>query len=279
MPKSIVPLRYPGGKSKVIKNVLSPLFPEFNGHFYDPFIGGGSIVTWIAQMYPEKVIHANDLNPALYNFWQVLKDDVETLVDKLLIIRYENDPLDVDAGRALLKKHKEQLYSNNTDLNRAVSYYVLNKISFSGMTEHGSISKDAYAKTFNPLNIKKLYGVSELLGNVVFYNTSYETLINGCSPNSFVFLDPPYDLGDKKNNLYGKNGDMHSGFDHIKFTEVIKNLTCKWMITYNDNEKIRERFKDYTIMEHEYTYFIAFAEDDLGNKITRKKNELIIINY
>ena len=279
MPKSIVPLRYPGGKSKVVKNVLSPKFPEFDGDFLDPFIGGGSIVTWIAQMYPEKVIHANDLNPVLYNFWKVLQDDVETLIDKLLIIRYENDPLDVDAGRSLLKKHQEQLYSDSSNLNRAVSYYVLNKISFSGMTEHGSISKDAYAKTFNPLNIRKLYGVSELLGNVAFYNTSYETLINGCSPRSFVFLDPPYDLGGKKNNLYGKKGDMHFKFDHIKFEEVIKNLTCKWMITYNDSEEIRERFKDYTIMDHEYTYFIAFAEDDLGNKIARKKNELIIINY
>jgi DNA adenine methylase len=97
--------------------------------------------------------------------------------------------------------------------------------------------------------------------------------------NDFIVLDPPYDLGEKNNTLYGKMGEMHQGFDHDRFADNVKALKGKWMITYNDSEEIRERFKDFKIIDQEYRYFMTFKQDDVGNKTTRIKNELIIINY
>jgi DNA adenine methylase len=280
MTKAITPIRYPGGKSKMVKKILSPLFPEYSGDFYDPFLGGGSIPLWIAQDFPDKKIRVNDLNPALYTFWTVLKDQSFEMIEELINIRQANDPKNVGIGRELLKEHQEKLYEETiSDFSRACSYYVLNKISFSGLTEHGSISASAYEKTFNPLNIRKLAFIAGNMKNFEIDNMDYETHINGCSANDFVFLDPPYDLGEKKSTLYGKKGEMHSGFDHERFAEVVYKLPAKFMITYNDTEEIRERFKDYKIMDQEYTYFMAFKQDEAGNKTTRKKNELIIVNY
>ena len=277
--KSFVPISYPGGKTRVVKKILSPLFPSFEGDFYDPFVGGGSIALWVAQLYPDKNIHINDLNDKLYIFWKQLKENHEQLIEKLLEVREEHDPEKAELGRELLKKENDILYDEkSTEFEMAVAYFVLNKISFSGLTEHGSLSKDNYWKKFNPLNVNKLRDLNKIMKNFIIDNIDYETFINGHSPDSFIFLDPPYRLK-TRNTLYGKNGEMHEGFDHDRFAEVVKKIKGKFMITYNDCEENRENFKDYKILDQEYRYYMVFKEDEVGNKVTRKKNELIIINY
>ena len=279
MLKSITPISYPGGKSKVVKKILSPLFPEFSGDFYDPFLGGGSIPLFISQMYPEKKTFVNDLNEVLINFWKILHKYPHELVQKLIYIRESSDPNNLETGKQLLKDQENYLYNSTDNLVRACAYFVLNKIAFSGLTEHGSLSKDNYKKKFNAGNVQKLAIINNFMNNWEISNNDYDTFINGAVLNDFIFLDPPYDLGKENSTLYGKMGEMHKGFDHERFAKVIKGLKSNWMITYNDTEEIRERFKDYKIIDQEYRYFMTFKTDELGNKNTRMKNELIIINY
>ena len=78
--------------------------------------------------------------------------------------------------------------------------------------------------------------------------------------------------------LYGPDGKIHAGFDHRQFFEAVDALPCKWQITYNDNETLRDWFKDYYIMDEEYNYCMSFQSTDEGKK-QRTKNELIITNY
>jgi len=42
-PKIIVPLQYPGGKTKAINKVLKDIIPDDYEEFREPFIGGGSV--------------------------------------------------------------------------------------------------------------------------------------------------------------------------------------------------------------------------------------------
>lgn len=276
-PKALTPLRTPGGKSKVIKKTLSPLFPETFKEFYEPFIGGGSVSLWVSQMYPDMKIHINDLNSKLYIFWKVLKNNSENLIKGLHDIRKQYNPKDANAGKRLLQDMQNILYTYNDDYSIALAYYTLNKISFSGLTEHGSLSKLAYEKTFNDGNIDRLIEISSLMKNFVIYNKDFEDIVKLPTNDDFTFLDPPYQI--ESSNLYGKKGELHSGFDHEKFLSSVKALKGKWMITYNDNSWLREVYKDYKIIDSEYRYCMSFDTDDNGNKTTRMKNELIIMNY
>lgn len=276
--KALTPLRYPGGKSKVVKKTLSPLFPEFEGAFFEPFIGGGSVALWVAQMYPEKRIYINDLNPVLTNFWKVLRDQPDDLVRKLHNVRDSFDPHNVDEGKQLLEEMQEKLYNESEpDILKAVAYYTLNKISFSGLTEHGSLSKLAYEKTFNHQNIDRLTEITSHMKNFDISTMDFTRFMSRVQASDFTFLDPPYQI--ESSNLYGKKGEMHEGFNHEQFLESVKTLKGKWMITYNDNEWLRESYDDYKIIDSEYRYSMAFDTDDDGNKTTRMKNELIILNY
>jgi DNA adenine methylase len=277
MAKAMTPLRYPGGKSKVIKNVLSPLFPQDFKEFYEPFIGGGSVALWIAQENQNMKIHINDLNDKLITFWRNLQTEPEELVRILHETRDLFEPTDVDEGKRLLSEKQNDLYNSEWGMDKAVAFYVLNKISFSGLTEHGSISKAAYEKTFNHTNIDRLVEISENMKNFHISNSHFNTFMLSPTEDDFTFLDPPYQI--ESSNLYGKKGEMHSGFDHKEFLESVKAMKGRWMITYNDNEWLREQYKDYNIIDQEYRYCMSFGKDEVGNKKTRMKNELIITNY
>ena len=276
--KALTPIRYPGGKSKVVKKMLAPRFPENFDEFYEPFIGGGSVALFIAQMYPEKKIHINDLNTKLYEFWLFLQNSPDALVESLHNIRDSFDPNEPEKGKELLERMTEALYEGDGNLLKvAASYYVLNKISFSGMTEHASLSKEAYRKTFNHKNIDRLTEIASHMSNFEITNQHFKDVMNNPQENDFTFLDPPYMI--ESSNLYGKNGEMHKDFEHDVFFDSVKNLNGKFMITYNDNEWIRESYKDYNIETIEYKYYMAFETDENGEKKTRNKNELVITNY
>ncbi len=276
--KALTPLRYVGGKSKVVRRTLSPLFPNKFDDFHEPFIGGGSVSLHIAQVYPDKKIVINDLNDKLFTFWKVLKNDSTNLISNLHLIRDKYDPKNIEQGKILLDIMQMQLYNEqSTDLLKAMAYYTLNKISFSGLTEHGSISKLAYEKTFNHDNIDKLIEISSHMSNFDIHNSHFKYVMRFPMVDDFTFLDPPYQI--ENSTLYGKKGEMHSGFDHNEFLESVKELKGKWMITYNDNPWIRESYKDYKIVDAEYRYSMSFNTDESGNKTTRMKNELIIMNY
>lgn len=275
-PKIRTALRMPGGKSKVIKKYIDPFIPEFEGSYYEPFLGGGSVALWMAQKFSKKTIFVNDLNYNLYCFWKILQAKPNELIQELHFIRNSHNPNDFYVGKALLSKMKDKMEYESDAFEIAVAFYVLNKISFSGLTENCSITQHNYKYIFNNTNIDKLNEVSFLMKNMYLSNLDYKEFLSDSSKEDFIFLDPPYEIDEK---LYGKDGEFQTGFDHNEFANFIKSLKSKWMITYNDSDIIRERFKDYNIYDREYKYCMAFEIDENGNKNTRKRNELIITNY
>ena len=94
------------------------------------------------------------------------------------------------------------------------------------------------------------------------------------SDNTFVFLDPPYDI---KDFLYGKDREMHKSFDHDKFANDVYECPHKFMITYNDNERLRKLYKDYYIEEWKLRYSMVHRGDK--NTQDNVKTELLVTNY
>jgi DNA adenine methylase len=60
------PLRYPGGKSKAIEQIL-PLIPHFE-EFREPFVGGSSVFLTLKQLFSDRKYWINNLYLELYKF-------------------------------------------------------------------------------------------------------------------------------------------------------------------------------------------------------------------
>jgi len=267
------PLRYPGGKSRACTKI-GQFLPNMYSYkeFREPFLGGGSVAIYLTKMYPSLSIWVNDLYEPLVNFWKEIQHSGEELYTTLSDLKLKHP--NPDSAKELFLESKEIINSQDkSKLERAVAFYVVNKCSFSGLTESSSFSAQASDSNFSMRGIEKLTGYQEIIQDWKITNLSYEDLLTDWK-NTFIYLDPPYDI---KDNLYGKKGDMHKKFDHDKFAKDCDDHTADMMISYNSSQLIKNRFKNWNAVEFDLTYTMRSVGDYMSDQQTRK--ELLLLNY
>ena len=263
------PLRYPGGKSRACTK-MDPYFPDLRNYveFREPFLGGGSVAIHVSKKYPHLKIWVNDLYEPLVNFWQVLQMFGVELKDELLKYKLShNDPI---KARELFNNSKDIINkTGSSSIDRAVAFYIVNKCSFSGLTESSSFSPQASHSNFSVRGIEKLPGYSEIISHWNINNYSYEYLMtNQVHNDMFMYLDPPYDI---KDNIYGKKGSMHKGFDHDRFAEDCNKYHIDMMVSYNSDQLVKDRFKNWNAAEFDLTYTMRSVGEYMREQNGRKE--------
>ncbi len=263
-------LRYPGGKSKVIEDIAT-YFPKHFNEFREPFVGGGSAFILIRQLFPHVKCWINDLNENVYSFWMAVRDNPEKLIREILIMKRDTRLM---GGKILYGALKEALKNDLSLVDRAAIFYILNRITFSGLGESGRYSEDSYNHKFNMYSIARIMPLHAILSDVLISNFDYSYVINNNDMNTFIYLDPPY-LGAQKEGLYGNNGDLHKNFNHKKLAEALKNNPCRWLLSYDNNEEIAQLYSFATCIQYSAQYSI----NNNLNAIALQKPELLIKNY
>lgn len=255
------PLRYPGGKSRIAKYLVEQ-FPDFD-EYREPFVGGGSVFIETKERFPNKTFWINDAYFGLFKFWEQSKIDVKSL---------QNQIIDLKNQFADGKKLYKHLKSNHFEL--ASTFFIFNRITFSGTTLSGGYSESAFRGRFTMSSIERLKPLQKLLKNVEITNLDYADLINANGENVFLYLDPPY-FSAQKSLLYGKKGNLHKNFDYERFAEAVKLCKHNWLITLDDCEYIRELFNFAEIQSLQFSYGMR----NVKGKSNQTGNELIIKNY
>jgi DNA adenine methylase len=258
------PLRYPGGKARALKKIL-PLIPEGFSEYREPFLGGASVFLSFKQQNPMVKCRINDLNQDVYSFWATLQKDANSLITTITQIK--NSCKD---GRTLYSK----LARSNASgvFGRALRFYILNRITYSGTSDSGGYSAESFEKRFTLSKIKDLQPLANLLKNVTITNESYENILFEEGRNVFIFLDPPYWKA-RNFPLYGKKGNLNKFFDHKDFAEKIKKCKHTWLITCDDSELIHDLFSFAHIYPWEMKYNGMHKKEAIEGK------ELFITNY
>lgn len=99
------PLRYPGGKSYRVKQLMEYM-PEFT-EYREPFVGGGSVFFYLKQRYPDRDYWINDSFYPLSNFYLQLQRSASFIAKDLSLF---------EESESLLKKSKmanKRLYEHN----------------------------------------------------------------------------------------------------------------------------------------------------------------------
>lgn len=257
------PLRYPGGKTRALKTII-PLVPEFD-EYREPFVGGGSVFFSIKQTFPGKTYWINDLNYDLFSFWNIAQKDLIALVKEVKEVK-ENS----DNGRELYDSLNKQVDEYN-QFGRAVRFFILNRITFSGTVDAGGYTERSYKKRFTNSSIDRLSKIQSIINGMKITNKDYSVLVNKPGKNVFIFLDPPYFSTPYR--IYKRGHNLE--FDHRKFSEIMKKCEHKWLITYDNIESVKEMFDFAFVQEWSQKY-------GMGNNIEKsssKNNELLISNY
>ena len=265
------PLRYPGGKSRAVPKLCQWL-PENITEYREPFLGGGSMAIEMTKRYPDLPIWVNDLYKPLYNFWLVLRDDGDYLYDQLIQLKQRHP--DQGSARQLFLDAKEKV--NELDIgykDKAVAFYIIIKCSFSGLSESSSFSKQASDSNFSIRGIENLKYYSKLIKNWKITSLDYSELQSDES-DVFIYADPPYNV---KDNLYGYKGEMHKGFDHALFADIMDAHLCNVMISYNNHPDIIHRFEEWYQYDFAHTYTMRSTGTYMIDQT--KRRELICLNY
>lgn len=242
--KSFIP--WVGGKSLLAKKITA-LFPDDISRYIEVFGGGGSVL-----FYKEK--HAdlevyNDFNSCLVNLFRCAKYHRAELQRE--ISGYFN-------SREIFENIKERLKMRGfTDIQRAAMFYVTTKLSYSADIKHYSCSK----KNLSP---EYLADIENRLKQVVIENKDFENLIKVYDrPKALFYCDPPYH---KTENYYDV---VFSEDDHERLKAVLSAINGRFILSYNDDEYIRELYRDFEIIPVE-------RQNNLSNGVYK---ELIIKNF
>ena len=197
------------------------------------FHGAGSMALSVMWRNKNARFWINDANRGTYCFWINLHK-CPSKMQKWVSKKKAEHPTKQDT-RNLYDWCRANIEAAD-DFEAGCMWFILNRISFNG---HGVFTD---ASHFTAESVAKLKTCGDLLRSVDLSITNYDysALLSSSSKNTFIFLDPPYDLGSKY--CYG---DLHRDFDHDVFSLVVKESRHKWMVTYNDIPEIRQRFHGF----------------------------------
>lgn len=242
--KSFIP--WIGGKSLLAKKITE-LFPNDIDRYIEAFGGGGSVLFSKEHHAPLEIY--NDANSNLVNLFRCIKYHRSELQRE--INGYIN-------AREVFSDIKERLNMDSfTDIQRAAMFYVMIKISY------GAVGR-TYGCNKKNLSADYLEKIEERLKNVVVEHKDFENLIQVYDrQNALVYCDPPYHKTEKYYDA------QFSEKDHVRLHDCLSKICGKFVLSYNDDEYIREMYKDFNITPVE-------RSNNISSGIYK---ELIICNY
>lgn len=244
------PLRYPGGKSRAIPQIINDYIPRGLDKLCSPFVGGGSIELALAGR--GTTIYAYDSFEPLVHFWRCLLNNPSLLAEK--VRQYQ------DMTPTMFYNLQKRFSSLEERIEIAAAFYALNRSSFSGTTLSGGMSPGHPRFTEKAIKNLESFKISNFNVAVADFSESIKK-----HKDDFLYCDPPY-LIDQK--LYGQKGDQHTNFNHELLAQLLKERDG-WVLSYNDCPQIREIYKDYYTITPSWAY-------GMGN--SKKSKELLILS-
>jgi DNA adenine methylase len=174
--------------------------------------------------------------------------------------------------RAIFQQWRDIALTSDDSFERGVAYFALNRCAFSGLT--------LIASPMSTVNIEKKFGTKAIdnLEKVNFqvksvdYGSCFDVITD--AGTEFLYLDPPYVMEtENKEAIYGKDGELHRGFDHKKLAQMLKNYKGRWVLSYLDVPAVREMYEFADITEVTWRYTMKPG----GNRPQGK--ELVITNF
>ena len=253
------PLRYPGGKTRAVKQILEWIPPNCE-ELCSPFFGGGSVEIAYAKANPESKVYGYDAYTPIVWFWQALLTNPSLLAQEADKLRVEHEDFEMKNGdgRGLLNEDflsireelKTAITNNAFSFENAAKVYAINRSGFSGATFSGGYSKRAAYARFTKSSIERVRDFS--VPNISVGMADFKVSIP-MHPNAFLYLDPPYKRSKKKDVLYGTQGSTHKGFDHDGLYNCLKDRKG-WVLSYNKCDWVLDKYKDYAITDAQWAY-------------------------
>lgn len=262
-------LRYPGGKQRILNDLIPhlPLRESISGKFVEPFVGGGAV---FFAFNPREALLA-DINPELIDLYRGLR----------------RCPVKVWKKFCMFPATKEAYYNiRNSEVkgldlaSRAARTLYLNRTCFKGMWRHNANGQFnvGYGGQDRRWVICKdtLIEVSKRLKCATLKKGDFKKIINMCSEEDFIFLDPPYRPGEREmvhdHYVYGK----FSYDDYERLAKVLEQAShrgVQWAMTTSSHPDVLSLFHGNQVIK------LPRGTGRSPGILTNNSGEVLICNY
>lgn len=262
------PIKLIGAKTRN-RRILYSKFPAHRTYI-EPFFGTGGVLLGKPKSELEII---NDFDPYVVNFYKYVQRFPTTM------LAYLQKLMEKGASKELFLDWRSRLTETNSPYMKACLYYLVNKHCFNGIVrfnEKGECNSSwGKEKTGRGIITKDWMNlVSSRMSDVFLFCSDAMEFIENVVQESpgddlFMFVDPPY-----RNCQTVYRGKKFTDEDHIKLKKMLEAAKFKWMLTLNDDQFVRELYKDFNIFGHSIQYNCANTTKGRG-----PKPEVIITNY
>ncbi len=253
-------IKWSGGKSKELPIVNKHKPKEFDT-YYEPFVGGGAV--WLDLNHNKNVVADNFKE--LIEFYDTIKKHGIDCINYINNIAREYNARDKSSltkeqfgelGKKYYYEYRDKEF--DTDLERALKFYLMRQLSFSGMLRFNKEGKFnipfGWYKNIKVLDYDdKLFN---LLNNTIILCSDWHNCVSNAKSNDFVFLDPPYTRKFQTYSPYGEFGQN----EHTQLADWFTSSKSKNLIILNKDNFTYSLYKDYIIDEYDYRYSIQYRD-------------------
>lgn len=262
-------IKWVGGKTQIINEVIN-LFPKEINNYYEPFLGGGSVLLTLLKYQQEgkiKIngkIFASDLNPNLICLFKNIQLYPDELIKeiKILISEYNlcnnteviRNPTNITEAMTsresyyywTRRKFNYILQCERESIKSSALLFFINKTCFRGLYREGPNGFNVPFGNYKTLDINEdnITNFSELIKDVIFKYCSFEDALVNLESGDFVYLDPPYaQENDKSFVSYTKdNFNLEANKKLFGMCDSLKDKNVKMLLSNADVTLIRNSF-------------------------------------
>jgi DNA adenine methylase len=233
-------IRWAGSKRWLLPQ-LDALVPTEFAHYFEPFLGSGSVFFRFAKGHPSH-----------------LSDTISPLIECYASVR--SSPREVHKIASSWSADEETYYAvrslkvHPATTRAAARFIYLNRFCFNGLYRENASGQFnvPYGRPKNPT----LVGMSALISSAIRLQDDvaldvcdFEDALHDCGSGDFVYLDPPYVAGHRTNGFVDYNAKIFSWADQTRLAAEFNRLDrkkCLVLMTNANHDAVKELYSEYT---------------------------------
>lgn len=254
-PSFYTPLRYPGGKGKLVPYIKQLLETNdlVDGVYVEPYAGGAAVALELLLHEYVRRIYINDISAGVAAFWRSVLDNTDALCS---MIAGASLTMDEWYRQREIQNHPEE----QGDLVLGFSTFFLNRTNRSGILTGGVIGGKEQKGTwkmdarFNSKDlIQRIHAIARVRNRIEFHQVDALNFIKQLAPTlpkqSLIYLDPPY---------YVKGSDLYLHYyehdDHVKIAKGVAKLKKNWVVSYDGVPEVKQLYSKFRSIVYRLSY-------------------------
>ena len=255
-----------GGKFSHLKWLL-PLLP-YTHHYVEPFAGSAAV---LLNREPSPVETYNDIDGEVANFFRVLRDQKEALIEAIALTPFSREEFAIAINEPI---------NNISPLERARRFFVRARQVRTGLAQTASIGRWAYCKKSSRNGMAG--AVSRWLGSIdglpkiadrllrvqIENRPAIEVIKRYDSPETLFYCDPPYPHESRGDS--GAYGFEMTNSDHKELARVLRSVKGKVALSGYRCPLLDELYEGWNRLE---------APEKQAHSCKKPRTEVLWTNY